>query len=517
MSKTILATAVVALAVGAAAGYRFSQQVPHPAAEARSGAPAERQPLFYRNPMNPAITSPVPAQDEMGMDYIPVYADSDASTGPAGTVRIDPVVVQNIGVRTAPVERRDLAYPVRAAGRVSHDEDRLARVHPKTDGWIEKLYAAKTGETVARGAALYTFHAPQIVSAQQEYLLALRNRETLEESPWEEIRRGAGDLVRAARERLLFLGVSAAEIEALARTGKVSRSVTIHAPGKGTIMMVGAREGQYIGPQTEVYQLADLTRVWVIVDVYEDDLPWVKVGDEADLRLAALPGETITGRVAFIYPTMEDRTRSARLRLEFGNARGLLKPGMYVDVAIAADARRNVVAVPAEAVVRSGTREQLFVERSPGRFEPRAVRLGVSAGGWVQILEGAEPGETVVTSAQFLIDSESKLREATAKLLEAGSGGEEEMAVHRTTGVMEEIDSSARTLTIAHEAVASLGWPAMTMDFTAGEGIAVDELAAGAAVRFEFSEAAPGEWTVTRIEPAGSVDGNAAHGQEGRP
>lgn len=513
--KTALYMAL-ALALGSAAGYRLAPTAPPPATEAAPEAPAERQPLFYRNPMNPAITSPVPAQDEMGMDYIPVFSDGDADSGAAGTVKIDPVVIQNIGVRTARAERRDLSYLVRAPGRVTHDEDRLARLHPKTDGWIEKLFAAKTGEAVARGTALYAFHAPQIVTAQQEYLLALRNRETLGESPWQDIRRGAVDLVRAARERLLFLGVSAREIDALARDGRVRRAVTIRAPASGTIMRIGAREGQYIGPQTQVYQFADLSRVWVVVDVYEDDLPWVKVGDEAELRLAALPGETVTGHVAFVYPTMESSTRSARLRLEFDNAQGLLKPDMYVDVAIRADARRGVVAVPAEALVRSGAREQVFVEREPGRFEPREVKPGVSTGGWVQILEGVVPGESVVTSAQFLIDSESKLREATAKFLAAGSG-DEGPAVHRTTGVIEDVEPATRALTIAHEAVESLGWPAMTMDFVAGETVAVEDLAPGEAIRFEFAENSPGEWMVTRIERRDGSGGDEGHGQEGRP
>lgn len=354
------------------------------------------------------------------MDYIPVYTDEEtSSTEPAGTVKIDPAIAQNIGVRTAKAERQTLSRTVRAVGRVAYDEERLARLHPKIEGWVEELFVDKTGESVNKDTILLALYSPQLVTSQQEYLLALRNLKVLKDSPYPDVSRGASELVKSARERLALLDVPAHQIRELERTGRIQKSLHIHSPFDGIVMNVGAREGQYVTPQTELYMIVDLSRVWVYVDIYEYELPWVSVGDEAEMRLAAFPGRRFTGRIAYIYPYMESKTRTVKVRLEFANSDRSLKPDMYADVTLHAGRQVDAVVVPSEAIVRSGDREQVFVQRGPGKFEPREVRLGVSADGRVQILEGVEVGEVVVTSAQFLIDSESKLREATAKLLEA--------------------------------------------------------------------------------------------------
>jgi len=380
--------------------------------------------LFYRNPMNPAITSPVPAQDEMGMDYIPVYAEDETgiSDEPAGTVKIDPVTVQNIGVRTAKAERQSLSRHIRSVGRVDFDEERLSRLHPKTEGWIEELYIDKTGEQIGKDAILLNIYSPQLVTSQQEYLLALNNLDVLRESPYEEIRQGAQDLVSSARERLELLDVPEHQIRELERSRKIKKNLHIHSPFDGVVINIGAREGQFVTPATELYKIADLSRVWVFADVYENEVPWIQEGDPVDMKLAAIPGKVFSGRVGYIYPYAEAKTRTIKVRLEFDNPELLLKPDMFADVTIHAQRKVDAVVIPAEAVVRSGEREQVFVVREPGKFEPRDVKLGVSAKGMVQILEGLSTGERVVTSSQFLIDSESKLREATAKMLETMSG-----------------------------------------------------------------------------------------------
>ena len=391
---------------------------------AQDDKPKEKKVLFYRNPMNPAITSPVPAQDEMGMDYIPVYADGGASADePAGTVSIDPVTVQNIGVRTARAEQRNLSHAVRAVGRVDFNEERLARQHPKTEGWIEVLRVSTTGSVVKKDDILLSIYSPQLVSSQEEYLLALNNLQVLKDSPYEEIRRGARDLVNSARQRLLLLDVPEHQIHELETTRELKKRIHIHSPFDGTVMKVGVREGQYVTPKTELYMLADLSRVWVYVDVYEEDLPWVKQGDKADMRVRAVPGRTFRGTVTYIYPYMERKTRTARVRLEFDNPDLLLKPEMFANITLRSGRVVDAVVVPSEAVVRSGERDLVFVVRAPGKFEPRPVVLGLASGGLVQIIEGVAPGEEVVTSAQFLIDSESKLREATAKMLDSLAGG----------------------------------------------------------------------------------------------
>ncbi len=461
MNKSAILIAVIALAAGLGGGYWLAQrlQAPAPAAgpqeEARkplfyrhpmnpsitSPVPAkdemgmdyipvyaeeepkkERKPLFYRHPMNPSITSPVPAKDEMGMDYIPVYADEGEDAGePPGTVKIDPVTVQNIGVRTARAERRVLSRKVRSVGRVDFDEEHLARLHPKVEGWVEKMRVDKTGERVKKDQILLSIYSPQLVSSQEEYLLALQNQKVLSQSPFEDIRRGAAELVQSARERLELLDMAEHQIRELEQTGKIKKYVHIHSPFDGVVIKVGVREGQYVTPRTELYRIADLSWVWVYVDVFEDELPWVQVGDEAEMRVTGIPGRVFRGRITYIYPYFEAKTRTVKVRMEFDNRDGLLKPEMFADVTIHASKQLDAVVVPEEAIVRSGSRELVFVVRGPGKFEPRVVKVGVSSDGLTQILEGVQPGEEVVTSAQFLIDSESKLREAAAKMLESVS------------------------------------------------------------------------------------------------
>lgn len=424
MNKQTFVSLVLVAIIAGGGGYWLAQHQSSSTTATATGdaATGERKPLFYRNPMNPAITSPVPAKDEMGMDYIPVYADAGAADNePAGTVIINPVTVQNIGVRTARVERRALSHAVRAVGRVAFDERRLARLHPKTEGWVEKLRVDTTGSLVKQDDILLSIYSPQLVSSQEEYLLAMRNYAVLQGSPYAEIRQGARELLESALERLRLLDVPEHQIRELEQNGKIKKRIHIHSPFDGTVIKVGVREGQYVTPQTELYMLADLSRVWVYVDVYEEDLPWIKLGDVGEMTVRAVPGRTFRGKVTYIYPYMERKTRTARVRLEFDNPALLLKPEMFANITLRAGRVDDAVVVPSEAVVRSGERDLIFVVRERGKFEPRPVTLGLSADGLVQILEGVEPGEEVVTSAQFLIDSESQLREATAKMLEGQS------------------------------------------------------------------------------------------------
>ena len=393
---------------------------------ADEGQPKEREILYYRNPMNPAITSPVPAQDEMGMDYIPVYADEGAGGGggePAGTVQIDPVTVQNIGVRWAEAKQQQLGRSVRAVGRVEFNEEYMARLHPKIAGWVETLHAEKTGEPVGRNEPSMSIYSPELVASQHEFLLALSNRDTLKNSPFADIGQGAEDLLRSARQRLLLLDFSEQQLRTLERTREVQKTVQVYSPFDGIVMNIGVREGQYVTPSTELYMLTDLRRVWVHADVYEHEMPWISVGDAARMTVVAAPGKVYEGEVTYIYPFMDAKTRTVQVRLEFDNEDMTLKPDMFANVVLEAGLQVDAVVVPSEAVVRSGDREQVFVVRDEGKFEPRDVELGVSAQGLTQVLAGLEAGERVVTSSQFLIDSESKLREATAKMMEAMAGG----------------------------------------------------------------------------------------------
>ena len=380
-------------------------------------SPKQRTILFYRSPMNPNVTSKIPAKDSMGMDYIPIYAENDDKE-PPGTVTIDGTVVQAIGVRTAQAVQTTLSHTVRAVGRVAYDEGLMVHLHPKIEGWIEKMRVDKTGQWVKKNSDLLSIYSPQLVTSQQEYLLALNSLKVLEKSPIEDIRRGAEALVKSSRERLIMLDVPPHQLRELERSRTIKKSLHIHAPESGIVMKIGAREGQFVTPATEIYMIADLSRVWVYAEIYEYELPWVKQGDAVDMTLAGVPGKTFKGRVAYIYPYAEAKTRTIKVRLVFANPQQLLKPDMFAEVTIHASKQLYAVVIPSEAVIRSGTRDQVFVVRAPGKFEPRLVTLGLASNGKVAVLQGVKAGEEVVTSSQFLIDSESKLREATAKMLQ---------------------------------------------------------------------------------------------------
>jgi len=377
----------------------------------------ERKILFYRNPMNPAITSPVPAKDEMGMDYIPVYEDEEGSAGPAGTVKIDPVVVQNIGVRTAKAKYLPMSKVIKSYGRIAYDEESISVVHPKFKGWIEEQFVSKTGEYVEKGQDLVSIYSPELVSTQEEYLLALSGQKLLSNSPVEMIRKDAEALAKAARRRLKLFDIPEETILKLEQTGEVKKELVLKAPFNGTILKIGALTGDYVTPMTELYKVADLSSVWVYGDVYEYDLAWIKKGDEVLIKVMAVPEKTFKGKIDFIYPYEQGKSRTVRVRIAIANPDLALKPDMFANITIHGSLKKRALVVPSEAIIRSGEREQVFVKRAPGKFEPRTVTLGLEAYGFTEILSGLEEGEEVVTSSQFLIDSESKLKEATAKML----------------------------------------------------------------------------------------------------
>ncbi|MDP3331482.1 MAG: efflux RND transporter periplasmic adaptor subunit, partial [Methylococcaceae bacterium] len=311
-----------------------------------------------------------------------------------------------------------LSHIVHAVGRIAYDEEHIVRLHPKTEGWIETLLVDKTGEKVNSNQELLSIYSPQLVTSQQEYILALNSLKILEKSPIEEIRRGAEELVESSRERLKLLDVPAHQLSDLTRSHTIKKGLHIHSPTDGIVVTIGAREGQYVTPETELFMIADLSKVWVYAEIYEYELPWVKQGDPVEMRLAGVPGRVFNGHLAFIYPYAEEKTRTIKVRLAFDNAEHLLKPDMFAEVSIYAGKQLDMIVIPSEAVIRSGIHNQVFVVRGAGKFEPREITIGLSSNGDVAVLDGIKAGEEVVTSAQFLIDSESKLREATAKMTE---------------------------------------------------------------------------------------------------
>lgn len=376
----------------------------------------ERKIKYWAAPMDPTYIRNEPGKSPMGMDLVPVYED-EAQSG--STITIDPVTAQNMGVRTAQVVRRDLHRTIRTVGNIGYDEPKVTSINAKVDGWIEKLHVDQTGQLVTKGQPLLELYSPKLVSAQQEYLLALRNKTALKDSPFAEIADGGDRLLQAARQRLRYWDISDRQIRQLEKTGQVRKTLTLYAPYKGVVMMKQAMPGQFIKAGQELFQLGDISRVWVYADIYEYELPWVKVGQAAEVQLPFVGGKSLTANITTIYPYVDPKTRTVKARLEFPNPGLELKPDMYVNVKIEAQQVKNALAVPEEAVLRSGEKQTVFIALGKGKFQPRQVKTGVQdQDSFIEITQGLLEGETVVTSAQFLFDSESKLREAIQKMLE---------------------------------------------------------------------------------------------------
>ena len=359
---------------------------------------------YYKSTMIPGEVKTEPGKDSMGMDMVPVYAD-EAALADANVIAIDPVTVQNMGIRTALVTRGPLRRIIRTVGIIEYSEPALAEVTTKAKGWIDKLYVDSTGQQVHRGEPLFDFYAPEYYSAQAEYVQAL----------------GAGGgeaLQQSAARKLKFFDFTDAQIAALEQSRTPQKTVPVLAPADGVVVEKLAVVGQMVEAGMRLYRLADLGLVWVQAQIYERDLAFVKLGQEATVTLSYLPDRTFRGRVTYVYPNVDEKTRTAKVRMEFHNPGYFLKPGMFAEVQLAAELELAALLAPEMAVLRSGEQNTVFVARDGGRFDPRAVKLGATAeDGMVQILDGLKEGERIVTSGQFMLDSESQLREAIQKML----------------------------------------------------------------------------------------------------
>jgi len=526
-----MTTVAVALAIAGGAGYWLARvqhgatpatpasapgAVAAAAAEGAGGGSGggERQILYYRNPMGLPDTSPVPKKDSMGMDYLPVYADDRPDD--RGAVVVSPARVQTLGVRTAAVERRAVDATVRASGRVEIDERRQVVVAPRFEGWIERLQVNAVGDVVNKGQPLFTAYSPELQSAGEELRIAERlARDSAAHDPLAS--ESARRLAEATRARLRNLQVA----------GQSGARQVIHAPASGVVLEKMAVEGGRFMAGEALFRIADLSRVWIIADLYEQDLARVQVGQGAQVVLDAWPGRSFAARVGYLYPTLDTATRSTRVRLELDNGEGLLRPGMFVQVALAVGDVTPKTVVPGSAIIDDGERRVVLRALGEGRFKPQAVKLGERGREWVEVLEGVEEGERVVVSANFLIDSESQLALANLVAPAPAPAADAEPHAHAarlrydTTGTLEAIDLGTRSLTLSHAPIPELKWPRMTMDFQLADPALVEGVAPGSAVRFSFEVGEPGEYVVTRIEAAqaqpdtgGEVDaaGRAAPG-----
>ena len=441
----------------------------------------ENKLLYWVAPMDPNYRRDKAGKSPMGMDLVPVYDEGDSAIdNEVGvSVRISPAVENNLGVRTAVVASGNLWRKIDTVGYVGLDESRVSHIHLRVDGWIENLAVSVEGERVKKGQRLFDIYSPKLVNSMEEYVQSLRSKN----------RR----LINASREKLFSLGVSKQQITQLNKTREIPQTASFYASQDGIVSMMMVREGMYVKPSTQVMSLADLSSVWVLAEVFESQSEWVKLGQSADVELSFIPGRTWEGVVDYVYPSLDAKNRTLKVRLRFDNRDESLKPNMYTNVSIYGGAKENVLSVPIEALIRSGGNERLIISRGNGRFIQREVISGMESGNWVEIKSGVKVGEKIVISAQFLIDSEASMR---ASLLRMSNSEDEEklpyeipvnkMTNVRGNGIITDLMIDHGMITLQHDELESLGWPEMTMDFKTVEGVSLKGLTVGDEVEFRL-------------------------------
>jgi len=464
--NNIIASSAVALL---AAYFTFGYSVTATAGE-------DKEVLYYVAPMDPNYRRDKPGKSPMGMELIPFYAGEENS---GSTVTISPTVVQNLGVRTAKSELTRLWRGIDTVGYVDYDESKVSHIHLRTEGWIEKLTVESEGERVKKNGFLFDVYSPLLVSAQEELVTAIAT--------------GNKALIAASKERLSALGISTKQIRELQKTRKVKQIISVYSPQDGVVSNFPVRDGMFVKPSQSVMTLADLSSVWLLAEVFERQAEWVEVGQPAEVRLSYIPGRVWKGEVEYIYPTLDPKTRTLKVRLRFENPDEKLKPNMYANVKIFGGAKENTIVIPLEALIRTGREERVIIALGDGRFEARSVTAGIESGEFVEIIKGLDAGERVVTSGQFLIDSEANMR-ASLNRMSDGDSGEASGSKADTgkvvsgNGVIMEINTDDNTLNLKHDPIDDLGWPAMTMDFSVMPDVDLSKLSVNESVMFQLEK-----------------------------
>lgn len=457
--------------------------------------------LYWVAPMDPAYRRDEPGKSPMGMDLVPVYAKSEKSDN---AIHISSNVEQSLGVRTSKAERRSLWRKVEATGYVGFDETLVSQINMRTEGWIEKLLIKNVGERVKKGQSLFEFYSPQLVNAQKEYVQSKR--------------RNDARLLAASREKLLALGMVETDIQRLANTSKVSNTIQILAPQDGTITSLNVKEGIFVRPATEVMSLADLSSVWLQAEVFESQADWVTELQSAEARLNYMPGEVFSGRVDYVYPVLDPKTRTLQVRLRFDNPGERMKPNMYARVTIFGKPHPGALSIPREALIRGQDVDRVVVALGDGNYTIHEVMTGIESGGWQEIIAGLEVGDEVVTSAQFLIDSEASLAGSIQRLDASNIGGDTDSQQGIfASGIVEAVDLSSRRIRISHGPIEALGWTAMTMEFDVLAGVNLETINIGQNIHFSLSHSKVGDYVIGNIhqpEPAG-VDERIHHEANG--
>ncbi|MDW6018971.1 efflux RND transporter periplasmic adaptor subunit [Vibrio plantisponsor] len=493
--KTIQVT-TLALVIGATLGFgaqtllsqtHTSQAEDTGHEQQSSQAKSNDEPLYWVAPMDPNYKRDKPGKSPMGMDLIPVYAEDAAQDQAPGTVKIDPAVENNLGVKVASAQMTPLTPSIETVGYVAFDESQLWQTNVRVAGWVEKLNVNAIGDKVNKGDVLFTLYSPELVKAQEELINAYRT--------------GREGLVKGATERLVTLGVDRQQIQSIVKRGKASQSIDIKAKADGIIANLNVREGGYLSPAQAVISAGPLENVWVDAEVFERQSHWVKAGSTAKMTLDALPGKEWQGEIDYVYPILDPQTRTLRLRLKFPNPQGELKPNMFANISLQPVTEESVLTIPKSSVIRSGGMTRVVLSEGDGKYRSARVQIGREAGDKVEVLQGLTEQSKVVTSAHFLLDSESSQTADLARI----DGIEVDLESVWAKGEISDVLSSSRTLTINHQPVPEWNWPGMTMNFYAGENVDIDALKSGQVVEFELQKTPDGQYQVIDIKSDGSV------------
>jgi Cu(I)/Ag(I) efflux system membrane fusion protein len=441
---------------------------------------AAKEPLYWVAPMDPNFKRDKPGKSPMGMDLVPVYEESNASATP-GTIRISPDVVNNLGVRLATVERKALKNIINTVGYVQYDEDKLVHIHPRVDGWLEKLYIKAEGEEVSKGQPLYDIYSPALVNAQEELLMALQ--------------RSNKRLINAAESRLAALKIPASTVAELKKSRQVKQYVTIFAEADGVVDNLQVREGFYVKPGNTLMSIGNLDQVWVTAEVYERQAAQVSIGDKVAMSLGYTPGVSWAGEVDYIYPTLDPKTRTVRLRMRFANNNHQLKPNMFANVSIVSQIDQQTLVIPREALIRTGTMNKVVLALGEGQFKSVKVQIGRTTDTNIEILDGLLAGDKVVTSAQFLLDSESSISSDFNRM----SHNSEQPQSVWVEATIDNVMQGHKMLTVTHQPVDVWDWPVMTMDLFVGEQVDLNPLYEGLVVHIEMTKEGDNSYLISAV------------------
>lgn len=482
----IVAVALAAYWFGSKSGGVLSSSGESAAANQKN----DKKILYWYDPMVPNTHFDKPGKSPfMDMQMVPMYDEPNRAQG---AIEIDPRMRQNLGIRTAAVTSGAIEQRIESVGYVEADQRKIAIVQTRVQGWVERLAVAAVNDSVQKGQVLMEVYSPELLAAQAEYLLASRDA----------ARPDGQMLAQAARSRLAVLGMTEEQIRQLGVAGRASRRFAYLAPISGAVTELTVRPGSQVSPGTNALSLVDLSSVWVIAEIPETLGAWVRPGIPAEIRLAAYPQRRFTGSVEYVYPEVTQTSRSLRARIRLDNRDAVLKPGMYANVVISAAPRGDKLQIPSEAVIATGTRKVVIVVEADGSFRPADVKTGNESGGLVEVLEGLKLDQRVVTSGQFLLDSESNMRAGLARLEPAESstpGGAP--TTYTTRGQIKEIDPAAGIIIVAHEPVPALKWGAMTMGFSVADKKLLEQSRPGQQIEFDFTDKGNGSFAVTAIRP----------------